>query len=120
MDAITCLPPCSSLFVYPTNLIDHQCELEAVAERRNIARAYQIDATRDLFGHIIVALRWGRIGKRPAGLTVSFETEAAASRFIQRALAKRASAPRRIGVGYCHVGSDATSPSKPLAANDFR
>ena len=108
------------MFNYPTQLIDHRCELEAIDERRNIARAYQIDATRDLFGHVIVALRWGRIGRRLAGLTVSFESEAAASRFIKRALAKRASAPRRIGVGYCRVDRNATSPSQPLAANDFR
>ncbi|MGY2737007.1 WGR domain-containing protein [Sphingomonas sp. UYP23] len=108
------------MFNYPTQLIDHRCELEAMDERRNIARAYQIDATRDVFGHVIVALRWGRIGRRLAGLTVSFESEAAASRFIERALAKRASAPRRIGVGYCRVDRNATSPSQPLAANDFR
>ena len=108
------------MFEYPTQLIDHRCELEAVDERRNIARAYHIVATRDLFGHVIVALRWGRIGKRLAGLTVSFETECAASRFIQRALAKRASAPRRIGVDYCCVDRDDTLPSQPLAANDFR
>nr|WP_238542487.1 WGR domain-containing protein [Sphingomonas sp. PAMC 26621] len=101
-------------------MIDHRCELEAVDERRNIARAYQIDATRDLFGYVIVALRWGRIGRRLAGLTVSFESEAAASQFIQRALAKRASAPRRIGVGYCRVDSDDTLPGQPIAANDFR
>ena len=100
--------------------MDYRCELEAVDERRNVARAYQIDTTRDLFGHVIVALHWGRIGRRLAGLTVSFESEAAASRFIERTLAKRASAPQRIGVGYCRVDRNATSPSQPLAANDFR
>lgn len=108
------------MFKLPTQLMDYRCELEAVDERCNVARAYNIDATRDVFGHVIVALRWGRIGRRLSGLTVSFESEAAASRFIERALAKRASAPQRIGVGYCRVERNATSPSQSLAANDFR
>ncbi len=92
------------MFDMPTQLIDYCCTLEAVDRSRNIARAYRIEASRDLFGQTIVALRWGRIGRRLAGLTVAFTDEEAARRFIQRALAKRASATRRIGVAYCLAG----------------
>ena len=87
----------------PTQLVDWRCALEAVDCSRNVARAYQIRASRDLFGHTLVELCWGRIGRRGAQLTVSFADPNAAQRFVQRTLARRASAPRRIGVGYAVV-----------------
>ena len=93
------------MFELPTQLVDWRCALEAVDRDRNVARAYRIVATQDLFGHTIVELHWGRIGRRGAGLTVSFTCEEAARRFIRRTLAKRASAPRRIGVSYSLVGN---------------
>ena len=73
------------MFEPPTQLIDYRCASEAIDQGRNIARAYCIHAARDLFGHVIVELRWGRIGRQGAGLTVSFASEDAARRFIQRA-----------------------------------
>jgi predicted DNA-binding WGR domain protein len=89
------------MFEMPTQLVNWDCALEAVDASRNMARSYRIQATRDLFGHTVVELRWGRIGQRGSGLTVSFTKEDAARRFIQRTLARRASAPRRIGISYC-------------------
>jgi len=107
------------MFEMPTQLIDYRCALEAVDRNRNIARAYRIEARRDLFGHTIVELRWGRIGRRGAGLTVSFSDEEAARRFIQRTLAKRSGAPRRIGVAYCLVKDLAQPESQlPVPANE--
>lgn len=91
------------MFELPTKLTDYRCDLEAVDRHRNIARGYRIRACRDLFGHTIVDLHWGRIGCRGSGLTVSFEDEVAAGNFIKRTLAKRASAPRRFGVPYLLV-----------------
>lgn len=88
------------MFELPTRLVEWSCALEAVDPARNVARAYQIRASRDLFGHTIVELRWGRIGTRGAGATISFESEDAAQRFIKRALSRRASAPRRCGAAY--------------------
>lgn len=108
------------MFDMPTQLINHRCSLEAVDRGRNIARAYRIEARRDLFGHTIVELRWGRIGQRGSGLTVSFSDEEAARRFIQRALAKRAGAPRRIGVAYCLVSERVQHFVVPAAANEGR
>jgi predicted DNA-binding WGR domain protein len=93
------------MFDAPTQLVDWDCALEAIDDDRNIARAYRIRASRDLFGKIIVELRWGRIGRRGSGVTISFAQEDAAQRFIERTLAKRASAPRRIGVAYQMRGS---------------
>ena len=109
------------MFDMPTKLIDYRCAMQAIDRSRNIARAYRIEASLDLFGHTIVELRWGRIGRPGAGLTVSFTSEEAARRFIQRALAKRVSAPRRIGVAYC-VASEVTvaGSTSPMAANDGR
>lgn len=91
------------MFELPTKLTDYRCDLEAVDRNRNIARGYRICASRDLFGHTIVDLHWGRIGSRGAGLTVSFEDEASARHFIKRTMAKRASAPRRFGVAYLPI-----------------
>jgi predicted DNA-binding WGR domain protein len=106
------------MFETPTQLIDYRCELEAVDRSRNIARAYHIHASRDLFGHIIVDLRWGRIGRRGAGLTISFADEEAARRFIRRTLAKRASAPQRIGTAYQLVnGLSALKTRHPTLAD---
>lgn len=103
----------------PTQLIDYRCDLEAVDRSRNISRAYRIEASRDLFGHTVVDLRWGRIGQREGGLTVSFTDEEAARRFIQRALAKRASSPRRIGIAYCFVNELVKpDPTEATAANE--
>ncbi|NML91308.1 WGR domain-containing protein [Sphingobium sp. TB-6] len=88
------------MFEPPTQLVDWCCALEAVDAERNIARAYHIYASQDLFGHVIVALRWGRIGRTHSSITVSFSNEVAARKFIEHTLGKRASAPRRIGIAY--------------------
>jgi predicted DNA-binding WGR domain protein len=78
--------------------------LQAIDPARNIARAYSIEAQRDLFGHWIVALGWGRIGTRGQSRTLSFVHERDAARFIRTTLTRRASARRRIGVDYAKVG----------------
>lgn len=84
----------------PTQLIDWQCELEARNPERNVARAYRLSATQDLFGHWIIDMAWGRIGTRGSGMRVSFEDGCAARNFINRTLARRASAETRIGARY--------------------
>jgi predicted DNA-binding WGR domain protein len=78
--------------------------LQAIDPSRNIARAYSIDARRDLFGHWIVALGWGRIGTSGQSRTLSFVHERDATRFIRTTLTRRASAKRRIGVDYAALG----------------
>ena len=74
--------------------------LQAIVPARNIARRYAIEASADLFGHIIVDLHWGRIGTKGQGRTVSFAQVQDAARFVRQTLSRRASATKRIGVPY--------------------
>ena len=75
-------------------------ELQAVDPERNIARRYVICTASDLFGAIVVELRWGRIGARGTARSLSFERSDLALRFVNAVLARRASARSRIGVDY--------------------
>jgi predicted DNA-binding WGR domain protein len=84
--------------------------LQALAPERNVARRYSIALSGDLFGHWIVELRWGRIGTRGQGRRISFPDKGAASRFVRSVLSRRASATRRIGVGYVEIAPCPTRP----------
>lgn len=77
--------------------------LEAVDRPRNIARRYVIDASRDLFGAVIVDYGWGRIGARGQSRVISFQCDDDAERFVRALLRRRASARQRLGVAYCEV-----------------
>jgi predicted DNA-binding WGR domain protein len=83
-----------------TTPLPRHIHLQAVDHARNIARDYQIEATPDLFGHIIVSLHWGRIGTRGQSWVVSFAAEQLAQRFVKATLARRRSTKKRIGVAY--------------------
>jgi predicted DNA-binding WGR domain protein len=86
-----------------TTPLPHHIHLQAVDAARNIARDYRIEASTDLFGHIIVYLHWGRIGTKGQSRVVSFARDAHAQRFIRSTLRKRQSAKKRIGVSYINV-----------------
>ena len=77
-----------------------QIHLQAIDKTRNIARGYRIDTSRDLFGHWIIDLHWGRIGTRGQSRTFSFAEIQAAQTFVRQTLSRRASARKRIGVAY--------------------
>jgi predicted DNA-binding WGR domain protein len=77
-----------------------QLHLQAIDPSRNIARHYSIEANTDLFGFVIVDLHWGRIGTKGQGRTLSFARAQDAASFVSQTLGRRASAKRRIGVGY--------------------
>ena len=79
--------------------------LQAIDPARNIARSYAIEASADLFGHIVVDLHWGRIGTKGQGRTISFAKAQDATRFVRQTLSRRASAKKRLGVGYRPVTS---------------
>jgi predicted DNA-binding WGR domain protein len=79
--------------------------LQAIDSARNIARRYAIEASADLFGHIIVDLHWGRIGTKGQSRTLSFAQAQDATRFVRQTLNRRASAKNRLGVGYRQVTS---------------
>ncbi len=77
--------------------------LQAIDPARNIARGYVIEASPDLFGHIIVALHWGRIGTKGQSRLVSFAKQHDAAQFVSQTLSRRASAKKRIGVPYALI-----------------
>jgi predicted DNA-binding WGR domain protein len=77
--------------------------LQAIDPARNIARRYAIEASADLFGHIIIDLTWGRIGTKGQSRAVSFVTQRDADRFVCATLTRRASAKKRLGVAYLPV-----------------
>jgi len=75
-------------------------ELTARDPGRGIARRWRVVVYRDLFGMLLVETQWGRIGRAGQRLVRAFADESAALAHVRRLLAKRARAPRRIGVGY--------------------
>ena len=77
-----------------------QIELQARDPARNRLRSWRVEAGQDLFGTWTVHVRYGRIGRPGRLLVRSFPDEAAARAHIRAGLARRASAPRRIGVAY--------------------
>lgn len=74
--------------------------LAAIDTARNMARSYRITRSADLFGWQLVCWQWGRIGARPLEKRLAFATEADAIACVRRLLARRTSAPHRIGVAY--------------------
>lgn len=67
---------------------------------RNIHRAWSIAAAPDLFGVWLIETGYGRIGYPGRVLMRSVASEAEARAHVDRALRRRASAPRRLGVPY--------------------
>ena len=80
--------------------MDFAIYLEATDPARNIHRAYSIIAGQDLFGDWIVALNYGRIGKRGRTKSILVADEAAAQLYVRKSLRRRARAPQRIGITY--------------------
>ena len=78
-------------------------ELAAIDATRNVRRRWSIVAHRDLFDHVIVETRWGRIGGKGRSLIRSFHHDDAAMRYVRALLRRRQSAARRIGVAYTEV-----------------
>jgi hypothetical protein len=77
-----------------------EIRLAAVDDERNIRRGYMIARTQDLFGWHVVSWAWGRLDCRPTHRIRAFRDKTAAIAFTRQLLAKRATAPRRIGVQY--------------------
>jgi hypothetical protein len=74
--------------------------LEALDPARGCWRAYRIEADTDLLGDWLVDVTYGRIGTPGRRIRHVVSGEADARRIVRRCLQRRASAPRRIGVGY--------------------
>lgn len=80
-------------------------DLVAIDPARNIRRRWSLVASVDLFGHVLVERRWGRIGTAGRATLHSFAEPAAALHHIRAQLARRSTAPRRLGVAYRPVGA---------------
>jgi predicted DNA-binding WGR domain protein len=74
--------------------------LEAKDASRNIYRAYSIAYGQDLFGNWIVETTYGRIGGKGRTLVTIVNNEDEALQYVQKALKRRQSSPKRIGVAY--------------------
>jgi len=74
--------------------------LEARAPALNRLRSWTLAADQDLFGRWQAVVTFGRIGRHGQARRHAFEDEASLSRFVRRALLRRKSATRRIGVSY--------------------
>jgi len=74
--------------------------LEARDPTHNVHRAYSIAYGQDLFGNWIVETTYGRIGAKGRTIVTVVNNEEEAFKHVQKALKRRQSAPKRIGVGY--------------------
>jgi predicted DNA-binding WGR domain protein len=74
--------------------------LEARDPTHNVHRAYSIAYGQDLFGNWVVETTYGRIGGKGRTLVTVVDNEDAALQYVQKALKRRQSAPKRIGVAY--------------------
>lgn len=83
--------------------------MEAHSWVRNHHRWYEVRLGRDLFGHWVVAIEYGRIGFAGQSLVYSDADPGVASDIIRHYLDRRASAPRRIGCEY-RVSEMTTAP----------
>lgn len=83
--------------------MEHHWHWEARDEERNIARSYRLSIGTDLFGWLIVEKQWGRIGSAGREQRLAFENAEAAQRHTRAVIARRASAPHRIGAAYLEV-----------------
>ena len=77
--------------------------LRAIDDRRNVRREYGVLALGDLFGAVTVDTWWGRIGSSKQSLRRAFASEAEALGYVRQVLKRRATAHKRIGVGYVRV-----------------
>jgi len=73
--------------------IRHVLVLRRIEPERNLVRFYALMIERDLFGHIVLVRRWGRIGTRGRERMDPYPDETTAA----EALAKLAAAKRRRG-----------------------
>ena len=82
--------------------------MEARDPALNRFRRWELEAAEDLFGAWIVRVRFGRIGSAGRTLVRGFADPVTTGRYVRAAIARRRSAPRRIGVAYRVITDDGT------------
>ena len=83
--------------------------MEAVDRRANVFRAWRCEIGTDLLGSVVVSVTFGRTGTAGRTITRAVGGEAAARKLLRQLLARRATAERRIGVGYRVIGGEGLS-----------
>lgn len=97
---------------------------QATDRSRNIAREYHLWIQTDLFGWTTVERRWGRIGSKGQGITLSFPEREQGEAMARKVRDRRTSAIKRIGVAYREItearkdNSECAEPTK--TATDIR
>jgi hypothetical protein len=86
-------------------LADRRIVLCAINRELNVFRSWRCDVERDLFGALVVSVKFGRIGTKGRTIRHTMADEATAERFLRGALARRASAQKRCGAAYRTVES---------------
>jgi len=81
-------------------VLDFRIVLEARNPACHCSRHYRVEAGTDLFGVWVVEITDDRIGTAGRSRSYVLRDEGEARHLAQSILKRRASAPRRIGVGY--------------------
>ncbi len=76
------------------------CHLEARLPEANLARAYRVVVSRDLFGLYTVNVTFGRIGRPGSTRRYTVKDIDAVRSKLREVFKRRLSAPRRLGVAY--------------------
>ncbi|MCB8878564.1 WGR domain-containing protein [Acidisoma silvae] len=81
---------------------DRFVALRAVNPERNVNRSWVCRIERDLFGECVVSVTFGRTGTQGRTIRRIVPDDAAADRFLARALVRRRGSEKRCGAAY-HV-----------------
>ncbi len=76
------------------------CRLEARLPEANLARAYQIVVSQDLFGLYTVDVAFGRIGRPGSTRRYAASDMSGVRSKLKEVLKRRLTAPRRLGAAY--------------------
>ena len=90
--------------------------LHAINSELNVFRSWRCEIERDLFGVLVVSVTFGRVARTGRTLRHAMPDEAAAERFVRRAIARRAGAERRCGASYRVVESSGFEHLRRLPA----
>jgi hypothetical protein len=97
-------------------LLEHRwILLHAINSELNVFRSWRCGVEQDLFGVLLVSVTFGRVARSGRTLRHAMPDEAAAERFIRRALARRAGAEKRCGASYRVVDSSGFEDARGLS-----
>jgi hypothetical protein len=96
-------------------LFERMLAMGAIDRSANVFRSWRCDIGTDLFGTIVLSVMFGRTGTDGRTIIRAVPNQATAERMVRQLVARRASAKRRIGVGYRVTDSTASRRSAQIA-----